>query len=114
MPSAPFPDHGDAPLEPIISMLATYLDLASAPSSSLPFSANDDDNEGESNNSSALSQAVAAAYTKIPTFISHFCIHDAPSFLRFANDLLTWVPSEGCEGRDIYDVLCEDRPRRDW
>ncbi|KAK1656841.1 phosphatidylserine decarboxylase-domain-containing protein, partial [Colletotrichum godetiae] len=53
-----------------------------------------------------LSQAVAAAYTQIPTFMSRFSIHDAPSFLRFANDLLTWVPSEGCEGRDIYDVLC--------
>ncbi|KXH26337.1 phosphatidylserine decarboxylase [Colletotrichum simmondsii] len=97
MPSAPFPDRGTAPLEPIISMLATYLDLIS-PSSS-------DTDQGINGNNNALSQAVAAAYTRIPTFMSRFSITDAPSFLRFANDLLTWVPSEGCEGRDIYDVL---------
>ncbi|KAK7446536.1 hypothetical protein CaCOL14_010939 [Colletotrichum acutatum] len=104
MPSAPFPDRDAAPLEPIISMLATYLDLTS-PSSGTP-------NENDPAPNNGLSQAVAAAYNKIPTFMSRFSITDAPSFLRFANDLLTWVPSEGCEGRDIYDVLCEDRTAR--
>ncbi|KAK1722672.1 phosphatidylserine decarboxylase-domain-containing protein [Colletotrichum acutatum] len=79
-------------------MLATYLDLTS-PSSGTP-------NENDPAPNNGLSQAVAAAYNKIPTFMSRFSITDAPSFLRFANDLLTWVPSEGCEGRDIYDVLC--------
>lgn len=108
MPSAPFPDRGTAPLEPIISMLATYLDHtspSSSPSTPSPFSS-DTGEADDLNNNSALSQAVAAAYAKIPIFMSRFAIHDAPSFLRFANGLLTWVSSEGCEGRDIYDVLC--------
>ncbi|UPL02307.1 hypothetical protein LCI18_013241 [Fusarium solani-melongenae] len=54
----------------------------------------------------ALDEAVSVAYEQIPEFMDKLNIHDARSFLIFANDLLKWTPTENFEGKDIYNILC--------
>ncbi|KAI1779561.1 phosphatidylserine decarboxylase-domain-containing protein [Hypoxylon cercidicola] len=53
-----------------------------------------------------LDDAVASAYTQIPGFMDKLKINDAATFLRFANDLLRWIPHETHEGKDVVEILC--------
>lgn len=84
-PSVPF--IGDTPVRfnPVIIVLIGYLEKAKP---------------------GALDDAVAEAYKKLPDFMDKLHIHDARSFLEFANDLLKWIPHENFEGKDIYDIIC--------
>ncbi|KAI2778681.1 hypothetical protein F4815DRAFT_476269 [Daldinia loculata] len=60
----------------------------------------------KTNNLHALDQAIESAYQKAPRFMDTFNIIGADSFLKFANDLLKWIPHEGSEGQDVYNTLC--------
>ncbi|RSL38713.1 hypothetical protein CEP53_014639 [Fusarium sp. AF-6] len=53
-----------------------------------------------------LDKAVASAYEQLPEIMDKLKIHDARSFLIFANDLLKWIPTESYEGKDIYNIMC--------
>lgn len=53
----------------------------------------------------ALDDAVKTAYSKSPEDMEKMNVRDAHSFLDFANKLLKWIPHEGCEGKDIYDII---------
>ncbi|OTB02808.1 hypothetical protein M426DRAFT_264256 [Hypoxylon sp. CI-4A] len=75
-----------AQLNPIVAVLIGYLERSPVPD--------------------ALDRAVKAAYRKTPEFLKAFNITNANSFLRFADDLLRWIPHKGSEGRDIYNVIC--------
>ncbi|OTA80605.1 hypothetical protein M434DRAFT_86187 [Hypoxylon sp. CO27-5] len=60
----------------------------------------------KSNKPHALDLAVKEAHKKSPDFMNTFNITGANSFLRFANDLLRWIPHENTEGKDVYNILC--------
>ncbi|KAI0846204.1 hypothetical protein F5Y00DRAFT_244319 [Daldinia vernicosa] len=60
----------------------------------------------KTNNLHALDQAIESAYQKAPKFMDTFDIIGVDSFLRFADDLLGWIPREGSEGQDVYNTLC--------
>ncbi|OLN88246.1 Phosphatidylserine decarboxylase proenzyme 3-like protein 1 [Colletotrichum chlorophyti] len=53
-----------------------------------------------------LDQAVQSALEKIPDFMKTMGITDARGFLKFANDMLKWTPTENIEAKDVYDILC--------
>lgn len=52
-----------------------------------------------------LQQAVESARKKLPEFMDKVPIRNEGDFIKFANDLLKWVPHENFEGRNIYEVL---------
>lgn len=60
----------------------------------------------KTNNLHALDQAIESAYQKAPRFMDTFNIIGVDSFLKFANDLLKWIPHEGSEGQYVYNTLC--------
>ncbi|OCL11300.1 hypothetical protein AOQ84DRAFT_287527 [Glonium stellatum] len=62
---------------------------------------------GASSGASALDQAVAAARdTPIVQMLDDALITNGEGFLRYANELLRWIPHEDQSGKDIYDTLC--------
>ncbi|KOS20271.1 Phosphatidylserine decarboxylase proenzyme 3 [Escovopsis weberi] len=56
-------------------------------------------------NISDLEKAVASAFKQIPDVMKRFGIRNALGFLRHANDVLSWVPTEDLEAKNIYEVL---------
>ena len=54
----------------------------------------------------ALDQAVENGRKKLPDELDKFGIHTGDDFLRYANELLTWIPHENQNGKDVYDTLC--------
>lgn len=81
------PVIGDSPVNfnPIIIILMGYLEKVSP---------------------NGLQTAVAMAHKKLPETMNRLSITDARSFLEFANDLLTWIPQENYEGKEIYENFC--------
>ncbi|OTA62421.1 hypothetical protein K449DRAFT_382416 [Hypoxylon sp. EC38] len=84
--SVPYVGELSSQFNPIIIMLVGYLE--------------------KSNKPHALDLAVKEAHKKSPDFMNTFNITGANSFLRFANDLLRWIPHENTEGKDVYNILC--------
>lgn len=78
---APYPD---VRFNPIIIILVAYLEAL------MP---------------GILNSAVKSAHDQIPAFMDKLNITDGLSFVRFANDLLRWTPTESFEGRDVYHIL---------
>ncbi|KAI1209175.1 phosphatidylserine decarboxylase-domain-containing protein [Annulohypoxylon truncatum] len=90
-PSAPYPyvpyaGELNSQFNPIIIMLVGYLEKLNKPH--------------------ALDHAVKEAYQKSTKLMNTFNITGANSFLKFANDLLRWIPHESSEGKDVYNILC--------
>ncbi|KAI1385117.1 phosphatidylserine decarboxylase-domain-containing protein [Hypoxylon trugodes] len=84
--SVPYVGELNSQFNPIIIMLVGYLEKSHGPH--------------------ALENAVQKAYEKSPTFMNTFDITGANSFLKFADDLLRWIPHENSEGKDVYNILC--------
>ncbi|KAF9641059.1 putative phosphatidylserine decarboxylase protein [Lasiodiplodia theobromae] len=72
------------PFNPIIILLTTWLAQA-APG--------------------GLKEAIDSAKKKLPGVMDKVPIRNEGDFLKFANDLLTWVPHENFEAKNVYDVL---------
>ncbi|KDN72287.1 putative phosphatidylserine decarboxylase [Colletotrichum sublineola] len=53
-----------------------------------------------------LAEAVRSANENVPEFMEAMEISDAHSFFVFANKMLKWIPTEGVEANDMYDMLC--------
>ncbi|OJD29376.1 phosphatidylserine decarboxylase [Diplodia corticola] len=69
---------------PIIILLQGWLDLAEP---------------------GGLCKAVESAKKKVPAFMEKVGIHKGDDFLKFANDLLKWIPHEDFKGKNIYQIL---------
>ena len=53
-----------------------------------------------------LKEAVESAKSYDIPQMKAWGVHNAQDFLRFASGMLTWIPSETCDGKLLYNTLC--------